>query len=197
MSLEAYFDKFRKEIIGIDETFETPFGIQKMIYADWTASGRLYRPIEDKMLHEFGPFVANTHTETTFSGSAMTLAYHEARQIIKKHVNAGPDCALIAEGTGMTGVINKFQRILGLKVPENLKDFIGSIPEAKKPIVFITHMEHHSNQTSWLETIADVEIIPCDDQGLVDYECLIELLEKYKHKAIKIASITACSNVTG
>ena len=79
MSLEKYFEKFRKEIIGIDETFETPFGVQKMIYADWTASGRLYRPIEEKMLHEFGPFVANTHTETTFSGSAMTLAYHEAR----------------------------------------------------------------------------------------------------------------------
>lgn len=197
MSLETYFDKFRKEIIGIDETFETPYGVQKMIYADWTASGRLYRSIEDKMLHQFGPFVANTHTETTFSGSAMTLAYHEARQIIKRHVNAGPDCALIAEGTGMTGVINKFQRILGLKVSENLKDLVDAIPEAKKPVVFITHMEHHSNQTSWLETIAEVEIIPCDETGLVDYDSLIALLEKYKHKEIKIASITACSNVTG
>ena len=197
MSLEKYFDKFRKEIIGIDETFETPFGVQKMIYADWTASGRMYRPIEEKMLHDFGPFVANTHTETTFSGSAMTLAYHEARQIIKRHVNAGPDCALIAEGTGMTGVINKFQRILGLKVSENLKDLVDTIPDAKKPVVFITHMEHHSNQTSWLETIADVEIIPCDETGLVDYDCVLDLLDKYKHKEMKIASITACSNVTG
>lgn len=197
MSLEKYFDRFRQEIIGIDETFETPFGVQKMIYADWTASGRMYRPIEEKMLHEFGPFVANTHTETTFSGSAMTLAYHEARQIIKRHVNAGPDCALIAEGTGMTGVINKFQRILGLKVSENLKDLAATIPDAKKPVVFITHMEHHSNQTSWLETIADVEIIPCDDTGLVAYESMEGLLEKYKHKEMKIASITACSNVTG
>ncbi|MGI9532561.1 aminotransferase class V-fold PLP-dependent enzyme [Lutimonas sp.] len=197
MSLEKYFDKFRQEIIGIDETFETPFGVQKMIYADWTASGRMYRPIEEKMLHEFGPFVANTHTETTFSGSAMTLAYHEARQIIKRHVNAGPDCALIAEGTGMTGVINKFQRILGLKVSENLKDLAATIPDAKKPVVFITHMEHHSNQTSWLETIADVEIIPCDETGLVAYDSLAGLLEKYKHKEMKIASITACSNVTG
>ena len=197
MSLEKYFDKFRKEIIGVDKTFETPFGIQKMIYADWTASGRMYRPIEEKMLHDFGPFVANTHTETTFSGSAMTLAYHEARQIIKRHVNAGPDCALITEGTGMTGVINKFQRILGLKVTENLKDLVDTIPDAKKPVVFITHMEHHSNQTSWLETIAEVEIIPCDEAGLVDYDCVLDLLDKYKHKEMKIASVTACSNVTG
>ena len=84
MSLEKYFDRFRKGIIGIDESFETPYGVKKMIYADWTASGRLFRPIEEKMLRDFGPFVANTHTETTFSGSAMTLAYHEARELIKK-----------------------------------------------------------------------------------------------------------------
>jgi selenocysteine lyase/cysteine desulfurase len=53
---------------------------------------------------------------------------------------------LITDGTGMTGVVNKFQRILGLKVPENLKDFIN-VPADKKPVVFISHMEHHSNQT--------------------------------------------------
>lgn len=197
MNLEKYFDRFRKEIIGIDESFETPYGEKKMIYADWTASGRLYRPIEEKMIRDFGPFVANTHTETTFSGSAMTLAYHEAREIIKKHVNAGPNCALITEGTGMTGVVNKFQRILGIKVSENLKELNEQIPEEKKPVVFITHMEHHSNQTSWLETIADVEIIPCDAEGLVDYERLLPLLKKYDHKKMKIASITGCSNVTG
>lgn len=197
MSLEQYFEKFRKEIVGIDQTFETPYGIKKIVYADWTASGRLYRPIEDKMLNDFGPYVANTHTETTFSGSAMTMAYHEARQIIKRHVNAGKDCALIAEGTGMTGVINKFQRILGLKVSENLRELADAIPEEKKPIVFITHMEHHSNQTSWLETIADVEIIPCDEDGLVDYDSLNKLLDKYRYKELKIASVTSCSNVTG
>ncbi len=64
MSLEKYFDKYRKHIIGIDESFESPFGIQKMIYADWTASGRMFRPIEEKMLNDFGPYVANTHTDT-------------------------------------------------------------------------------------------------------------------------------------
>ena len=197
MSLEKYFERFRKEIIGIDESFDTPYGKKKLVYADWTASGRLFKPIEEKMLHDFAPFVANTHTETTFSGSAMTLAYHEAREIIKKHVNAGEDCALITEGTGMTGVINKFQRILGLKVSENLKELIDHIPEEKKPVVFITHMEHHSNQTSWLETIAEVEIMPFDQDGLVDYGRFEEMVEKYAHKEMKIASVTACSNVTG
>lgn len=195
-SLEKHFNKFRKNIVGINQTFLSPFGEQKMVYADWTASGRLYQTIEEKMLHQFGPFVANTHTETTFSGSSMTMAYHEARKIIKKHVNASNDDVLIIEGTGMTGVINKFQRILGLRIPENLKDFF-TIPKDKKPVVFITHMEHHSNQTSWIETIADVEIIPYNQTGLVDIDSLQILLNKYKDRSFKIASITACSNVTG
>lgn len=194
--LELYFSDFRKDIIGVDQMFTTPFGPQKIIYTDWTASGRLYRPIEEKLMNEFGPFVANTHTETTVTGTAMTLAYHEARHIIKQHVNANSDDILITDGTGMTGVVNKFQRILGLRIPENLKEFTA-IPEAIKPIVFISHMEHHSNQTSWLETIADVEVIPADESGLFSMEALRVLLEKYKHRSFKIASITSCSNVTG
>ena len=194
--LEQYFQQFRKNIIGIDQEFVSPFGKQKIIYTDWTASGRLYRPIEEKISNEFGPFVANTHTETTVSGTAMTMAYNKARNTIKQHVNASEDDVLITDGTGMTGVVNKFQRILGLKIPENLKDFIN-IPIEKKPVVFISHMEHHSNQTSWLETIADVEVIPCCDKGLFSLENLALLLEKYKHRNFKFASITSCSNVTG
>ncbi|MGL2993729.1 aminotransferase class V-fold PLP-dependent enzyme [Flavobacterium sp. TSSA_36] len=195
-ALEQYFQQFRKSIIGIEQEFESPFGRKKIIYTDWTASGRLYRPIEEKLMNAFGPFVANTHTETTVSGTAMTKAYHHARNIIKEHVNANQNDVLITDGTGMTGVVNKFQRILGIKVPENLKDFVA-IPAEKKPVVFISHMEHHSNQTSWLETIADVEVIPSTEEGLFSLENLKILLEKYKDRTLKIASITSCSNVTG
>jgi selenocysteine lyase/cysteine desulfurase len=195
-NLEDYFLQFRENIIGINQEFETPFGKQKIVYTDWTASGRLYAPIEEKMAHVFGPYVANTHTETSVTGTAMTKAYHEAKQIIKKHVNANSNDVLIACGTGMTGVINKFQRILGLKLAENLKDF-ATIPAEVKPIVFVSHMEHHSNQTSWLETIADVVVIPANENGLFSLENLEKLLFEYKDRSFKIASITSCSNVTG
>lgn len=195
-SLEHYFSEFRKNIIGIDQKFTSPYGEKPLIYADWTASGRLYLPIENTIIENFGPFVANTHTETSTSGAAMTLAYKKAREIIKKHVNASKDDVLITTGSGMTGVVNKFQRILGLKISENLRDHTV-VPEEKKPIVFVSHMEHHSNQTSWLETIADVEIIPPDEKGLISLEKFEEEVKKYEDRPIKIASITACSNVTG
>ncbi|SHI51672.1 aminotransferase class V-fold PLP-dependent enzyme [Algibacter luteus] len=195
-NLERYFEVFRNNIIGIDEYFNSPYGRKKIIYADWTASGRLYKPIEEKLLNEIGPFVANTHTETSITGCAMTYAYHNARNIIKKHINASKDDVLITVGTGMTGAINKFQRILGLKVSENLKEHT-EVPEEKRPIIFVSHMEHHSNQTSWLETIARVEVIPSNENGLPCIKNLELLIEKHKDCPIKIAAITACSNVTG
>ena len=193
--LEKYFQQFRQEIIGINGEFESPYGRKKMIYADWTASGRLYRPIEEKLLNEIGPFVANTHTETSTTGATMTLAYNKARNIIKHHVNAHDDYVLMMCGTGMTGAINKLQRILGLKVNEHLKQYTD-IPEAERPVVFISHMEHHSNHTSWLETIAEVVIIPHTDNGLISTDALDRLLKLNRDRKC-IVAITACSNVTG
>lgn len=194
--LETYFNKFRQHIIGIHQTFESPYGTKEIIYTDWTASGRLYRPIEEKLTNEFGPFVANTHTETTVSGTAMTHAYHKAKDIIKKHVNAHDDDVLIVSGSGMTAVVNKFQRILGLKIPENLKVYT-QVPDALKPVVFVSHMEHHSNHTSWLETMAKVEVIPPGKEGLFSLENLETLLKQYQDHPLKIAAIIAGSNVTG
>ncbi len=147
-SLEAYFSAFRKNIVGIDQEFDGPYGRKPIIYADWTASGRLYGPIEKRISGQMGAFVANTHTETSFTGKMMTKAYHEAKYIIKAHVNAGPGDVLIPTGTGMTGAVSKFQRILGIKIPEKAQQYID-FPEEERPVVFITHMEHHSNQTRY------------------------------------------------
>jgi len=190
------FEHIKKNIIGYDTEFETPYGTKKLVYADWTASGRLYKPIEEKLSNEFGSLIGNTHTETNVTGSSMTLSYLKAKQIIKRHVNADENDAIIATGSGMTGAMLKLQRMLGFKVPSRLRQYLN-IPNEERPIVFITHMEHHSNQTTWLETIADVEIIEPDDKGLVRLAHLETLLKKYQNRKIKIASITSCSNVTG
>jgi len=167
-----------------------------MIYADWLASGRLYHPIEKIITGTFGPYVGNTHTETSENGRLMTEAYHLAHHKIKTHVNAGPGDVIITTGFGMTGAIVKFQRILGLKIC----GFISQKPclkEMERPVVFITHMEHHSNQTSWYETAADVVVIEPGPDMLFDLNRLKEELDKYKERKIKIGSFTACSNVTG
>ncbi len=194
--LKEYFEPFRRNITGIDQTFDSAYGRQRIIYTDWTASGRLYRPIEQKLSTDIAPCVGNTHTETSFTGSVMTRAYHHALHLIKEHVRATDDDVIISSNSGMTGVVNKFQRILGFKVHEKHRDCI-KISENERPVIFVTHMEHHSNQTSWLETLAEVVIIPFDEKGLVDLNAFEELLKKYKQRQMKIAAVTSCSNVTG
>jgi selenocysteine lyase/cysteine desulfurase len=196
MNLEKYFEHYRNNIIGINQTFSTPYGLKKIIYADWIASGRLYHPIEKIIEEKFYPFVGNTHSESSATGTTMTAAYHEAREIIKNHVNASNSDVLIFAGSGMTSAVNKFQRLLGLKICEQLQKYTN-IPAEEKPVVFLTHMEHHSNHTSWLETICDVVVIEPDENGLININHFEELLEQYKNRKLKIGSFTAASNVTG
>jgi selenocysteine lyase/cysteine desulfurase len=126
----------------------------------------------------------------------MTRAYHQAHNIIKRHVNAGPDDIIITAGFGMTGVIAKFQRMMGLKMCAQLTDN-KCLKEKNRPVVFVTHMEHHSNHTSWFETISDVVVLQPDKDLLVDPEELRRQLELYKDRTTKIGAFTACSNVTG
>ncbi len=196
MLLENHFKQFKKNTIGNQHVITTPFGKKSLIYADWIASGRLYKPIEDKICNTLGPMVANTHSEASDTGKAMTLAYHKAHEVIKKHVNANDGDAIITVGSGMTGALAKLYRILGLRIPEQLQKWC-TIPENEKPVIFLTHMEHHSNHTAWLESVADVVILPPTQNLLVNTAVLNTELEKYKDRKVKIGSFTACSNVTG
>ena len=195
-NLEKYFEPFRNNIIGYNKTITTPYGKKKIVYADWIASGRLYKSIEEKISNDFGPLVGNTHSESSATGTSMTYSYHEAHDIIKKHCNAGKDDVIITASSGITGLICKFLRLLGLKIPEQLSDYI-QLPEELRPVVFVTHLEHHSNHTTWLETIADVVVLNPDDQGLVVVNNLEEELSRYNNRQLKIGAFSACSNVTG
>ena len=194
--MQDYFKIFRDNTVGNEVLYKTPYGEKPLIYADWIASGRLYHPIEERLLQSFGPFIGNTHTETSETGTLMTKSYHLAHKLIKQHVNAGPDDVILTTGFGMTGAIVKFQRILGLKSCGKL---LGSncIHENDHPVVFLTHMEHHSNQTSWYETYAEVVVLAPDKELLINPAELRAQLEKYKDRKFKIGSFTACSNVTG
>lgn len=194
--LEKYFATYRSKIIGQDLEYTGPYGKVRMVYADWIASGRLYGPIEEQITHVFGPWVANTHTETSESGTLMTKAYHLAHKLIKEHVNAGPNDVIITAGSGMTTVVNKLQRILGLRKCGKLAGK-KCLEQNERPVVFVSHMEHHSNQTSWYESNVDVVVLDPDEDLLVSDKSLIDNLEKYRNRHLKIGAFTSCSNVTG
>src|SRR6478752_6289627 len=141
-SLEKYFEPFRENTIGRGLTSNFPYGEKEIIYADWTASARGYQPVESRLQNEVIPFFANTHTQTTTTGTLMTKAYEEAKVIIKEHVNASNDDVLIFCGSGMTSAVNKLQRLLGMRIPEGAMDYMSGgkspgIDESLRPVVFV------------------------------------------------------------
>jgi len=58
-------------------------------------------------------------------------------------------------------------------------------------------MDHHSNQTSWYETVAEVVVVEPDEDLLVSPESLERALKPYTNRRMKIGSFSACSNVSG
>ena len=65
----------RQQIVGVDSTFETPFGERLMVYCDYTASGRCLRFVEG-YLQSLQRVYANTHTEDDITGRSMTQLLH-------------------------------------------------------------------------------------------------------------------------
>ena len=118
---------------------------------------------------------------------------------IKRHVNAGPDDVIVTAGSGMhRGGEQAAASCSGCACPSQLHRARRTVSERRRPLVLITHMEHHSNHTSWLETVVDLEVVPPDARGLVDLAAIPSaILARYRDRPLKIGAFTACSNVTG
>lgn len=197
---EALIERIRDAVIGDDEAVAGPFGVRRVTYADYTASGRALTFIEDYLREAVLPLYANTHTESSGTGLQTSRFRDEARSIIREAVGASDEHAVIFCGSGMTGAINKLVDVLGLRLPSELDDryrLRDRIPEAERPVVCIGPYEHHSNELPWRESIADVVTIPEDHDGRIDLAALERALVAHADRPLKIGSFSAASNVTG
>ncbi|MDH3612377.1 MAG: aminotransferase class V-fold PLP-dependent enzyme [Gammaproteobacteria bacterium] len=203
----------RQQIVGVDSTFETPFGERLMVYCDYTASGRCLRFVES-YLQGLQRVYANTHTEDDITGRSMSQLLHEAEEAIKKSVNAGPGGRIIACGTGATGAIDKLQQIAGVALPPATRQNIDRILDAsgcgldsksfekllgdQQPVVFIGPYEHHSNEISWRQSLATTVEVRLEADGNIDLTHLEDLLQMPEYQGrLRIGSFSAASNVTG
>ncbi len=120
---ESLIEAIRASIIGGDDMVATPFGLRRVTYADYTASGRSLSFIEDFIRHQVLPLYANTHTESSGTGLQTTRFREEAREIIRESVGGNAaDHAVIFCGSGSTGAINRMIDVLNLRLPADLDD---------------------------------------------------------------------------
>ncbi|GJL82499.1 MAG: aminotransferase [marine bacterium B5-7] len=207
----------RAQIIGGDACVTTPFGRRRLLYADYTASGRALTLVEDRM-RSLLPIYANTHTEDDATGRTMTRLLHDAEARIKSCVNAGEGGCVIGVASGATGAIQKMQQIIGVALApatrQRMEAMLGrpiggfqttaesseldDAFKAQRPVVFVGPYEHHSNEVTWRESLATVVEARMDDEGGIDLDHLESLLtcETYRHRP-RIGSFSAASNVTG
>ncbi len=204
-------DQIRKEIIGNDMVFKTPFGKRNLFYADYTASGRGLKFVENKIINILNSY-ANTHTEDDYSGKFMTELLHNAEEKIKNLVNSGENGKIISVGSGATGALLKLQQILGIySPPATLERFNQAIVDSNcegcnilkniddnKPVIFVGPYEHHTNEVMWRESHSTVVVINLAKNGLLDLEDLENKLNDKKYfNRKKLASFSAGSNITG
>jgi selenocysteine lyase/cysteine desulfurase len=183
---EPLIDRIRRSLIGEDAVLDGPFGPRRMVYADYTASGRALSFIEDYIRDQVLPLYGNTHTEASATGRQTTSLREDARRIVHRAVNGGEDDVVLFCGSGATGAIDKLIRLLDLD-----RD------RGERPVVFIGPYEHHSNELPWRESIADVVTIREDRDGRVDIGHLEHELERHADRTLKLGSFSAASNVTG
>ncbi len=194
-------DLVRSSVIGDHEAVRTAYGLRRVTYADYTASGRALSFIEDVIREAVLPMYANTHTESSGTGLQTTRFREDARAIIRDAVGADPeDHVVLFTGSGSTAAIDRIITVLGLRLPSPMEDrwhLSQHIPADERPVVFIGPYEHHSNELPWRESIADVVTIHEDLTGGIDLEHLEQELLRYADRPLKIGSFSAASNVTG
>src|SRR6476620_775025 len=81
----------RASVIGDDEAVAGPFGIRRVTYADYTASGRALTFVEDYLRDAVLPLYANTHTESSGTGLQTSRFREDARAIIRTAVGGNAD----------------------------------------------------------------------------------------------------------
>lgn len=192
LDLRHSISELRQGLIGSKLHIKGPFGRKRILYADYTASGRALTQVEDWIRDNALPYYANSHTEVSACGQWMNGLRRQARARIAASVGAGSECDVIFCGSGATAAVNRLPHLLGL--------YSAGAADARsgaRPVVLTGPYEHHSNILPWREAGARTVEIAEAAEGGVDLDDLERNLRAYAGQTTVIGAFSAASNVTG
>ena len=178
----------RAGLIGENTRITGPRGRLPLLYADYVASGRALRQIEDMVMEDVLPFYANTHTETSYCGAYSTQLREAARGEIARILGAGAGCHVVYSGSGATSGLNRLVGLLNIP---------ASLARGEKVVVLHGPYEHHSNILPWRESGALVVEIAEGTCGGPDMAALQDALAAHAGADLLVGAFSAMSNVTG
>lgn len=179
--------RMASDLIGKDVNIVGPFGSKRLVYADYVASGRALMGVEQFILSNVLPYYANSHTEASYCGGAMTGFRHAARETVAACCGATADHAVIFTGSGATSGLNRLVNLLGVT---------ASMNAGVRPRVIIGPYEHHSNILPWRESGAEIAEIAEAASGGPNLDDLDAALAGAGGRPV-ICALSAASNVTG
>ena len=157
---ETLLDWIRNSVIGADEAVMGPYGLRRVTYADYTASGRSLAPIEDYIRDAVLPLYANTHTRVLGHRAADDAVPRGRPRRSSRRVGGDrTSTRCCSAARARPGRSTSSSTCLNLRLPADLDaryQLRDRIPAAERPVVFIGPYEHHSNELPWRESIADV-----------------------------------------
>lgn len=164
-------------------------------YFDYTASGLCVESIENEMLL-LSMNYANTHSKEAGLSNHMNDLWYSARNSLFETLEINPmEFEIIPTGTGATAAIKKFQELIGIYLPPKTHKRCN-IEIINKPLILIGPYEHHSNDISYRESIADTVRLKLNEYGEICLKDLENKLEMHKDKEIYVC-VAVASNVTG
>jgi len=198
---EGAFDRFRQGLncsdglealrdglVGEGAVIDGPFGPKPLVYADYVASGRALRQVEDFIFSQVLPYYANSHTEASYVGSMMTRMRAQARATIAALTGAQSGYATVFTGSGATAGINRLVHLLGVS---------SAAATGQTPLILIGPYEHHSNILPWRESGAEVIELGEAADGGPDLEELEAHLRAADPGRLVVGAFSLMSNVTG
>jgi cysteine desulfurase/selenocysteine lyase len=173
------------------ETIRTDFPIlfrevygKPLIYLDNGASAQKPRSVLDAIDYAYKMEYANVHRGLHFLSNAATARYEDARETVRRFLNA-PSVEEIIFTRNATEGINL------------VASSYGAMAIGKRDEIVLTVMEHHSNIVPWQlvceERGAHLRVAPIDDTGALILEELYRLIGP----RTKIVSIAHMSNALG